>query len=200
MSGEEQTKDVINIDMDYFDNVVTENAGDYSFQRVDNFLPEDMFRDLQSLLLNGNQHQIMPWYYRAGMSDYEDTEGYLFGNDIIDRGVIPDNKLFLEIAMPIVSRLPMRQLIRMKINCHPRQTLRGSPNYPPSRFHTDMKGEHTVAILSINTCNGYTEFEDGTQIESIENSLVIFNGGIKHRSMGQTDSNIRVNININFIE
>ena len=200
MSGEEQTKGVINIDMDYFDNVVTENAGDYSFQRVDNFLPEDMFRDLQSLLLNGNQHQIMPWYYRAGMSDYEDTEGYLFGNDIIDRGVIPDNKLFLEIAMPIVSRLPMRQLIRMKINCHPRQTLRGSPNYPPSRFHTDMKGEHTVAILSINTCNGYTEFEDGTQIESIENSLVIFNGGIKHRSMGQTDSNIRVNININFIE
>ena len=125
MSGEEQTKNVINIDMDYFDNVVTENAGDYSFQRVDNFLPEDMFRDLQSLLLNGNQHQIMPWYYRAGMSDYEDTEGYLFGNDIIDRGVIPDNKLFLEIATPIVSRLPMRQLIRMKINCHPRQTLRG---------------------------------------------------------------------------
>ena len=30
--------------------------------------------------------------------------------------------------------------------------------------------------------------------------MVIFNGNIKHRSLGQTDENIRVNININFIE
>ena len=59
MSGEEQTKDVINIDMDYFDNVVLENAGEYSYQRVDDFLPKEIFRDIQSLLLNGDQNQIM---------------------------------------------------------------------------------------------------------------------------------------------
>ncbi|SVA65184.1 uncharacterized protein METZ01_LOCUS118038, partial [marine metagenome] len=71
--------------------------------------------------MNGDENQIMPWFYRAAMSDYEDTEGFLFGNDIFNRGVIPDIKLFEEIGVPIISRLPMSHLIRMKINCHPRQ-------------------------------------------------------------------------------
>ena len=77
MSGEEQTKDVINIDMDYFDNVVLENAGEYSYQRVDDFLPKEIFRDIQSLLLNGDQNQIMTWYYRQGMADFGRTEVFL---------------------------------------------------------------------------------------------------------------------------
>ena len=168
-------------------------------KRIDNFLPEDLFKNLQSLLLNGDENQIMPWYYRFAIADYDDTEGFVFGNDIFDRGVIPDMGLFEEIAWPICSRIPMSSLNRMKINCHPRQTLRGSPNYPRCRFHTDMKEEHTVGILSINNCNGYKEFEDGTMLESIENSLVIFDGKTKHRSVGQTDENIRVNINLNFV-
>jgi len=172
-----------------------------NYQRIDNFLPSSLFDNLQSLLMNGDENQIMPWFYRAAMSDYEDTEGFLFGNDIFNRGVIPDIKLFEEIGVPIISRLPMSHLIRMKINCHPRQTLRDAENYPACRFHTDTKTpNHTVAIYSLNTCNGYTEFEDETKLESIENSMVIFNGNIKHRSLGQTDENIRVNININFIE
>ena len=89
---------------------------------------------------------------------------------------------------------------RIKVNCHTRQTLRGSENYPKCRFHTDtIRTKHTVGILSINNCNGYTEFEDGTILESKENSIVIFDGAIKHRSVGQTDENIRVNININYV-
>ena len=59
--------------------------------------------------------------------------------------------------------------------------------------------EHTTFVLSLNTNDGYTEFEDGTILESKENSIVIFDGAIKHRSVGQTDENIRVNININYV-
>ena len=47
MSGEEQTKDVINIDMDYFDNVVLENPGEYSYQRVDGFLPKEILSPIK---------------------------------------------------------------------------------------------------------------------------------------------------------
>lgn len=168
-------------------------------QRINNFLPEDLFLNLQSLLLNGNEHQMMPWYYISCMSNRNDTEGFLFRNDIFQDGDIQDMNLFREIATPIISRIPMQHLYRIKINCHPRQTLRHSENYPYSSFHTDMRIEHKVGILSINTCNGYTELEDETKLESLENSLVIFNGDIKHRSVGQTDENIRVNINLNFI-
>ena len=155
-------------------------------KRIDNFLPQDIFDDMQSLLLNGDEKQIMPWFYRFAIADYDDTEGFVFGNDIFNRGDIPDMSLYQDIGMPIISRLPMCHLVRMKVNCHPRQTLRDSENYPKCRFHTDMIEDHTVGILSINNCNGYTEFEDGTILESKENSMVIFDGAIKHRSVGQT--------------
>ena len=138
-------------------------------------------------------------FYRFAIADYDDTEGFVFGNDIFNRGDIPDMSLYQDIGMPIISRLPMCHLVRMKVNCHPRQTLRDSENYPKCRFHTDMIEDHTVGILSINNCNGYTEFEDGTILESKANSMVIFVGAIKHRSVGQTDENIRVNININYV-
>ena len=107
-------------------------------KRIDNFLPQDIFDDMQSLLLNGDEKQIMPWFYRFAIADYDDTEGFVFGNDIFNRGDIPDMSLYQEIGMPIISRLPMCHLVRMKVNCHPRQTLRDSENYPKCRFHTDM--------------------------------------------------------------
>ena len=170
------------------------------FERIDNFLPQDTFHNMQSLLLNGDEKQVMPWFYRFAIADYDDTEGFVFGNDIFNRGDIPDMSLYQEIGVPVISRLPMNHLIRIKVNCHTRQTLRDSENYPKCRFHTDtIRDKHTVGILSINNCNGYTEFEDGTILESKENSMVIFDGVIKHRSVGQTDENIRVNININYV-
>ena len=170
------------------------------FERIDNFLPQDTFHSMQSLLLNGDEKQVMPWFYRFAIADYDDTEGFVFGNDIFNRGDIPDMSLYQEIGVPVISRLPMNYLIRIKVNCHTRQTLRGSENYPKCRFHTDtIRTKQTVGILSINNCNGYTEFEDGTILESKENSIVIFDGAIKHRIVGQTDENIRVNININYV-
>lgn len=174
-----------------------------NYQRIDNFLPDDLFENYQRFMLYGegkSEFVGMPWFYRGNVSDRLDTEGYLFGNDIYNRGDIPNLKLFTELGIPIISRLPMDSLIRIKVNCHPRQTIKGSENYPMSTFHVDTIREHTVAILSMNTCNGYTEFEDGTKLESIANSCVVFSGDIKHRSVGQTDENIRVNFNINFIE
>ena len=170
------------------------------FERIDNFLPQDTFHSMQSLLLNGDEKQVMPWFYRFAIADYDDTEGFVFGNDIFNRGDIPDMSLYQEIGVPVISRLPMNHLIRIKVNCHTRQTLRDSENYPKCRFHTDtIRDKHTVGILSINNCNGYTEFEDGTILESKENSMVLFDGAIKHCSVGQTDENIRVNININYV-
>ena len=65
-------------------------------------------------------------------------------------------------------------------------------------FHTDYRfDKHTTMVYSVNTNNGYTEFIDGTIIPSIANQLLIFDGNIPHRSVGQTDSRNRMNLNIN---
>ena len=56
----------------------------------------------------------------------------------------------------------------------------------------------TTAIYYLNTNNGYTEFEDGTKIESIANRFFLFDGAIKHASTTTTNALARFNINFNF--
>ena len=55
-------------------------------------------------------------------------------------------------------------------------------------------------LYYINTNNGGTEFENGGFVKSVANRAVIVDGDIKHQSVGQTDEDIRLLININFLE
>jgi hypothetical protein len=71
-------------------------------------------------------------------------------------------------------------------------------------YHLDMSlgnasAEWTTAILYINTNNGYTEFEDGTIVESVANRLVSFPANILHRGVSQTDEETRILINFNYL-
>ena len=50
----------------------------------------------------------------------------------------------------------------------------------------------------MNTNNGYTEFEDGTKVESVENRIVYFDGSIPHNSSTCTDQKVRAVISINY--
>ena len=56
----------------------------------------------------------------------------------------------------------------------------------------------TTSIFYVNTNNGYTEFEDGTKVESVENRLVTFSLNMKHRGTSCTDEKTRVVINFNY--
>lgn len=166
-------------------------------QRINNFLPRDVFSDIQSFLMEGD----MMWSYRNALTDGADTCGFHFSGDVFhaERKQC-DVPLLEKVGVPIISRLPMSKLIRIKINCYPRQVRVGEDNFPKSSYHIDLDYPHHTAILGINTNNGYTEFDDGTKLESIENSLIMFEGNQRHRAVGCTDENIRVNININWME
>ena len=58
----------------------------------------------------------------------------------------------------------------------------------------------TTAIFYINTNNGYTEFEDGTRVESVANRIVNFPANLKHRGTRCTDQKIRIVINFNYFK
>ena len=58
----------------------------------------------------------------------------------------------------------------------------------------------TTSIFYIGTNNGYTEFKDGTIIESLANRLVTFPTNTKHRGVTQTDEQTRVLINFNYLK
>ena len=156
-----------------------------NYKRIENFLPDDLHQRLVDYPI--------PYYYRDGLS-YEWDEGFAFGVCIYDLHNDFDTHLFNDIAMPLVSRLECTGLLHAKVNLY---TNRGAPYR--SSFHTDHDFPHMVGLYSLNTCNGFTEFEDGDNADSIANSMIIFDGTLKHRSVSQTDENARINININYI-
>ena len=59
---------------------------------------------------------------------------------------------------------------------------------------------YKILLYYINTNNGGTEFENGKFIESVANRAAIVDGDIKHQTIGQTDADVRIIININYME
>ena len=55
------------------------------------------------------------------------------------------------------------------------------------------------AIFYINTNNGLTVLEDGTEIKSVANRLLLFNASEPHHSTTTSNENRRVNINFNYL-
>jgi hypothetical protein len=107
-----------------------------------------------------------------------------------------DNSDFTDLIIkPILEQLKPKTLLRAKLNCY---TKKDKPIY--TKFHKDYPISHKVALFSLNTCNGFTYFKSSkNKIKSIENQMLIFNGEKEHCSVNQTDQNLRLNININYI-
>ena len=59
-------------------------------------------------------------------------------------------------------------------------------------------GQWTNSIFYINTCNGYTKFEDGRTVESVANRLLTFPSDITHTGTSCTDEKARIVINFNY--
>ena len=58
--------------------------------------------------------------------------------------------------------------------------------------------DSTTSIFYVNTCNGYTYFEDGSKVESVANRMVIFPNGTKHAGTTCSDRPGRIVINFNY--
>lgn len=156
-----------------------------------NFLPKKTFKEIQDFMLSPR----MPWYYNDAVALRSDREFMFFHLFHHSYEVNTTPEIFEGIIDPIIKKLKITKdiLIRAKANWYTNQHKQVKHEY-----HIDQHKKHKVCLLSINTNNGYTEFENGTKFNSIENQAIVFNGGTPHRSVTQTDQNMRVNINLNF--
>ena len=157
------------------------------FNVIENFLEKET---LEKIKLEINK---MHWYYLDFTAEKNDRSNFHFYHMIYENDQVESQRYFNTILMPILGRLNFNYLHRAKLNLYTKQDKQIKTGY-----HTDENIEHTVALISLNTNNGYTEFENKKKIKSTENTLVIFPGNLKHRSVNQTDTNTRINININF--
>jgi hypothetical protein len=153
----------------------------------ENFLNKKEFKQMENFLLN----PYFPWYYHNYTIDTKDTSNFHFSHTLYNHNKINSN-YFSSILTPILNKLQNPKLLRAKVNLYTKQD-----KQIKTAFHTDKKEKHIVALFSFNTNNGYTEFKTGEKIKSKKNNMIIFPGHLKHRSVNQTDTNTRINLNIN---
>jgi hypothetical protein len=170
---------------------------------IDDFLPSDVFAKLQTFLLYpelvDNSIPVPLWQYNSKVvynlqdekkKEEEDWRLFYLTHMVYDNTI--KSPVYEQIE-PINELLGIRALMRIKINMYP-----NTETIKEHGMHIDYPYSHNAAILSINTCNGYTKLEDGTKIDSIANRMLIFDGRIKHTSSTCTNQPIRMNINFNY--
>ena len=157
---------------------------------TDNFLSKEEFTKLQSFIMS----DMMPWYFNDFIVDRNKTEGlsnYQFTHTFYKEFQVwsPNFSLLAN----LISQLKVKSLVRIKLNLSHR-----TDTNIKSSFHCDTAFDCITSILYINTNNGYTEFENGEKIDSVENKLVTFPSNMKHLGTTCTNQKRRIVLNINY--
>jgi hypothetical protein len=182
---------------------------------IDDFLPPQFLHDLQQLIFS----KQFKWAFGAVVYN-SDENGPINTADEFHRQLLLDQKeddwylsrrLFnngesepeWEYIRPILYfiedrlRFQVQELCRVQVNCLLNQNRRRQHG-----FHNDMPDDHFVALLYLNTSmDAPTVFEDGEEVEHVENRLLFFRGGDmfpnKHSTNLPINTQRRVAININ---
>jgi hypothetical protein len=170
-------------------------------QIIDNALGSKQFKDIQHALLS---HKFL-WSFNDSIAkdvwiegSDEDEDNYYFTNQLYIRN--PNQKIISTLEhwplQPLLRSVLQKdsKLIRVKANLYLR-----TDKIVHHNNHIDYEFEHSAAIFYINTNDGLTVLEDGTEIESVANRLLVFDGSKPHHSTTCTDQKRRVNINMNYI-
>lgn len=149
---------------------------------IDNFLDQDSFNHFKNIITG----QYFPWYFNnQKVLDDNHLDNYQFVNTFKDGNT----------AMPLLDvfkeKLNVSNFLRAKLNC----TTRTNKIFE-FKSHRDSDVNCLVSIFYINSNNGYTKFENGEKIKSIENRLITFDNNLKHNGTTSTNSQTRIVLNL----
>ena len=161
---------------------------------VDNFLPQEVFKQLQDVALGG----YIPWFYSS--SSVQTGDGCPQFSHTCYNNLEPTSQFWGEVK-PVIAQINPLGLSRIKFNCTPRTSeIIEKPLHYDITF--DMEGNNpatsNICILYLNDNNGYTYFETGDKIESVSNRAVFFSCSLKHGGSSCTDQDRRILLNINY--
>ena len=156
-------------------------------QIIDNFLPEEEFKSIQSLLL-GEQFY---WFYQEGRTASDD--GLYLMLHMFYQPEVGSNSRHIDIWNTFMNKVEAKKCTRIKANL----TLKTS-TIEPAPFHNDYDDMKT-ATFYINTNNGYTEFKNGVKVQSVANRVCIFDSNLEHCGTTHTEGGPqRVVVNFNY--
>jgi len=163
----------------------------------DNFLNSELLSKIQEVMMGP---YLFAWYYSTDVdyaNDEHNTNTFQFIHMFYQNSA-PQEKI--SVVSGILERIKPIAILRIKANLSTR-----TPHIVENKFHTDIGGidsqlnQWTTSVFYVNSNDGYTEFEDGTKVESVANRLVSFPADMEHRGTSCTNENIRVIINFNYM-
>jgi hypothetical protein len=164
----------------------------------DNFLPEEQFNNLTDLVMG----DLFPWFYNVGIlnvkiAEKKEEAPFQFTHTLFDRRMSTSPlSQATQYFDPLFEKIGMEQLIKAKLNCGIRDS-----KHTEGGWHIDTPKDqiHKTAVFFFNTNNGYTKFEDGTIVETVENRLAEFDSNLSHTGVSHTDTQVRVVLNLNYL-
>jgi len=173
---------------------------DKNIEIIDNFLPEE---DFNSILTNISS-PTWPWRFSEGVSDPTENESnpnayqlvYLF----YDRW--GQYQSGMEFISPLINKISPLSFLRIKANL-----LVATKKIEVFNYHVDVNNPHTdnklknsrTSIYYLNSNNGKTIFEDGSEVKSISNRFISFPSHMMHTGTTCTDQKRRLVINLNYV-
>lgn len=166
---------------------------------VDNFLAQSELSVLQEIIMN-EQDISFPFFHQKTVAEIsEDTPNWSWqATHMLYCDNQPSSTYYELIKKFLVEKIEEKEggligLLRVKVNFYP-----WTSEVKTHSFHTDFDTPNKAAIFSLNTCDGYTMFEDGTKVESIANRMLFFDPQVKHCSSTTSNYHGRYNINFNY--
>ena len=168
---------------------------------IDNFLDENEFNILISNTVgrkDGNQSEfrIVTDVGNFGVHSEDYWSWYMV--HMIYCHDMPQNEIYPNICNLFIPRFQhianFKTMIRIKMNAFPYTNV-----VKEHERHVDFSYEHIGAVFSLNTCDGYTKFSDGTKVESVANRIVFFDASKYHQSTTTSNAKLRYNMNFNFL-
>ena len=187
------------------------------YKIIDNFLSDSDFTELTnyvlpiSMDLNVKPSPSFGWDYNGKSLpigyDEEDRFNKVTNIEILN----PINDWYLSHVVqlqsfhsqamryfvPLLSKINPIALWKIQANLTVQQEKRGR-----SLFHIDYEGKTSMStsIFYMNTTNGPTILEDGTEIECRANRLVSYPSSTYHAGVACTDQPYRIVINFNYFK
>ena len=154
---------------------------------IENYLNDQDFDFIKTVVFD----KEFPWFYEKDVA-YEEkvSSNFYYQVHLLYTDDHP-NSLFYDRIIHYFDFY--KCLYRVKINMYPNQG-----EFIEHPMHTDFEFKHKAALFSLNDCDGYTKFEDGSIVESVANRLILFDPTKQHCSTNTTNTERRVNINFNY--
>jgi|TARA_R110000851_G_scaffold25194_4_gene72675 hypothetical protein len=167
--------------------------GEPYYAVYDNFLPYQEFGLLKSYCTSNLGWQISG---KINSNDTSNNDFYLSTQILNNQKPAREQwseTAYLDPFLSITSKIFINSLFRIKANLY----VKGSEPYIHAP-HIDYSFHHQGALFYVTSCNAPTYMADGTEIESIENRLLLFNSASPHSSSTPTDVPYRITINMNY--